>query len=151
MAKKKPVNSTVENRRARFDYEIIETYLAGLVLNGRETKAIRLGRADLTGAYVSLINNEWWLVGASIYGTSAIPINDTEQRQNRKLLLKGKEIKKLIEKKQTGLTVIPLKLTKNTRFIKLEIALAKGKKKYDKREAIKKRETSRNIARKIVR
>jgi SsrA-binding protein len=151
MAKKKSNTSVIDNNKARFNYEIIETLQAGLVLTGRETKAIRIGRADLTGAYVNLVNGEWWLIGASIYGTPAIPINDTEQKRNRKLLLKTREVEKLIEKKHNGLTVVPLKLHKTTRYIKLDIALAKGKKKYDKRETIKRRETDRNIARKLSR
>lgn len=148
MAKKKTQPNQILNRRATFDYQIVESYQAGLVLNGRETKAIRMGKADLSGAYVNFVADELWLIGATVFGTSGVPISESEQKQNRKLLLKKSEMKKLLEKKQSGLTIIPVKINTKGRYIKIEIALAKGKREYDKRQTIKKRDTDRDLRRK---
>ena len=130
------------NRRARFDYEIEETFEAGLMLMGSEVKSLREGRANIAESYVSPERGEIWLVNADIppYG----PANrfNHEPRRHRKLLLKRNEIEKLAGAvTRDGRTIIPLRLFFNNRGIaKLQIGLAKGKKTVDKRETIKRRE-----------
>ena len=138
-----------ENRKAYFNYEILEKYEAGLVLLGTEVKSIRAGRINLAGSYVVFKGEELYLIGANVppYQPKNAPA-DYDSERSRKLLLQKSEIKKLIGKtKQRGLTLIPLKVyTKNAK-IKLEFGIAKGRKKFDKREIIKKRETEREIQR----
>ena len=140
-----------QNKKANFDYELLEKYEAGLVLYGYEVKAARAGQLSLKGSFVSLRTkngrSELYLVGCQISPyKQAGPLPDYNQRRERKLLLKRGEIKRLIGQQQSeGLTLIPLKIYTNHSFLKLEFAVARGKKKYDKREAIKKRETERNI------
>ena len=143
-----------ENQKAYFNYEILEKLEAGIALVGQEVKSIKMGKISLAGAYVVLKNNEAFLVGCQIppYQPKNAPADYNPER-SRKLLLKKSEIKYLIGKaKQKGLTLIPLKVyTKNDHRssgrIKLEFAIAKGKKKFDKRELIKKREVEREIRR----
>lgn len=143
--------ATVENRKARFDYSIIETLEAGISLTGNEVKAVRSGKASLVGSYVKIYENKVYLVGATIspYQEKNIPMNYDPER-SRELLLHKKEIKYLSGKlNEKGLTLIPLKLYNNHGKIKIEIALSKSKKKHDKRETIKKRDTERQIGRKL--
>ena len=141
----------VENKKVKFDYNILETYSAGIVLFGHEVKAIRNNQMSLKGAYVSIHNGELWLKKAtvSLYKKSG-PIPNYDPERERKLLLTKKEIASLAGKlKQKGLTLVPLSVyTKNNR-LKVEIGLAQGKKKYDKRESIKKRENDRNLRKKL--
>lgn len=139
------------NDKARFDYEILETFEAGLELRGHEVKAIRNGRASIKGTYVRILGNEAWLLGANIapYQSGNAPA-DYDSQRSRKLLLKKSELKYLIGKSQErGLTLVPIKLYDKSGLIKLEIGIARGKKKYDKRETIKKREAERVIRRKL--
>ena len=146
------------NKKAGFDYEILENYEAGLVLYGHEVKAIKTGHVSLTGSYVVAKGNEFYLINALIppYQPPNTP-KDYDPQRSRKLLLKKSEIRSLIGKSKTkGLTLIPIKLyTKKSKTpqgrgkIKLEFALAKGKKKIDKREKIKKRDIEREIGRKL--
>jgi SsrA-binding protein len=142
MSTKKAIS--VSNKKAFFDYQIIETYEAGIVLSGDEIKAIREGRINITGSYVKLINAEvFWLGG---------DFNNIEDRQRtRKLLLHEEEIKRLAGKSsEDGLTIIPLRLYLKRGKAKLEIGIGKGLKKYDKREKIKKRDTEREVARRLT-
>ncbi len=136
-----------ENRKAYFNYGVLEKFDAGLVLLGTEVKSIKLGRINLAGSYVVFKGEELYLIGAKIppYQPKNAPFDYNPERP-RKLLLNKTEIKKLIGKtKQKGLTLIPLKVyTKNAK-IKLEFGIAKGRKKFDKRELIKKREAEREI------
>lgn len=140
-----------ENKKAYHDYKILEKYEAGLVLNGQEVKSIRAGRASLKGSYVVLRNNEFYLMGANIppYQPLNAP-SDYNPERSRKLLLKKNEIKHLIGKsKEGGLTLIPLQIyTKNAK-IKVMFGVARGTKKQDKREIIKKREAEREIRREM--
>lgn len=139
----------LENRKAKFDYEILETFEAGLVLAGWEVKSLRNKRGSLVGGHIIIRGNEVYAVGIDIppYQPNNMPTNFEEQR-TLKLLLSKKEIKYLTGKlSQKGLTVVPLKVYTKGRKIKIEIGLAKGKKKFDKREKIKERETKRDIAR----
>lgn len=131
------------NRKARFEYEILERYEAGLQLEGWEVKSIRANKVQITEAYVKLIGGAPYLVGSHITPliTAARGADPTRMR---KLLLRGEEIKRLIGKvEQKGCTIVPLNLHFKKGFIKLEIGLAKGKQLHDKREAIKERELDR--------
>lgn len=139
------------NKKASFDYELLEKHEAGLVLFGHEVKSVRSGQASLKGSYISPRSKngktELFLFGCQIpsYKQAGI-MPDYDRRRERKLLLKKSEIASLIGKNQTeGLTLIPLKIYTNHSFLKLEFAVAKGKKKYDKREAIKKRDIERDL------
>lgn len=140
------------NRRASFDYQILETFEAGIELNGHEVKSIRQGRINLTGAYAVVRQNEIWLINANI--ASFQPENappDFTPLRSRRLLLNRKEVKNLIGKLQDkSLTLIPLKIYSRGAWIKLELGLAKKKKKADKREKIRQREAKREI-RKMLR
>ncbi len=133
------------NPRARFDYEILETLEAGLVLTGHETKSIKKGQASIKGTYVRVVGRQLWLVGASIppYQPGNAPAGYQEQA-DRKLLVSRKELSALLGLQQAhGVTLIPLRLYAKGGRVKLEIGVARGKKKYDKREAIKKKDVSR--------
>ncbi|OGN07849.1 MAG: SsrA-binding protein [Candidatus Yanofskybacteria bacterium RIFCSPHIGHO2_01_FULL_45_42] len=135
------------NSRAGFDYEILETLEAGLALKGYEVKSIKTGKVSLRGSYVKIINGEPTLIGATIspYQAQNTP-SDYDPQSSRKLLLSRKQIATLIGLSQAhGLTLIPLKLYDKRGLIKLLVGVAKGKKKYDKREAIKKREFERRV------
>jgi len=147
MAKKKPANKQISNRRARFDYKLSEPLTVGIVLNGAETKAIRNGHAQLTGAYVNILNNELWLINATLTGSNAAPISETDKTRSRKLLASRKEIDNLIQAKKSGSTIVPLEILTATKYIKLRIAYGVGNKNYDKREIIKKRDEQRKIQR----
>lgn len=147
MAKRRPTTAKIQNRRARFDYQLGDSFSVGVVLNGRETKALRTGRGQLRGAYVSLIGGELWLVGAQISGTSAGPIAESEQTRNRKLLAKRREIEAMTAFKQQGLSLVPLEFLTGGRFIKLKLAVGRGRKRYDKRQAIRRREAERTVRR----
>ena len=137
------------HRKARFDYEILETYEMGIELIGNEVKAIRKGMARLEGSRALVRGNELFVVG--LYIEPYQPKNAPEgyvPDQTRKLLASKKEITDLEEQlKNKGLTLIPLSLYNKGRKIKIEIALVRGKKKFDKRETIKKRDTDREIRR----
>ena len=142
-----------DNPKARFDYEILEEFPAGLVLTGLEVKSVKTGRAAIRGSYVKILNGEAYLVGAAIAPyqpnnpSTGGPAGYDPQR-TRKLLLKKSELKYLIGKTQErGLSLVPLKLYDKRGLIKLAIAVARGKKQYDKREVIKQREVERTIRR----
>ena len=141
-----------ENKKAKFNYEILEKFEAGISLIGQEVKSIKLGRINLAGAHVVLREEEVYLIGASVppYQPKNAP-KDYNPKRSRKLLLRKAEIKSLIGKsRQKGLTMIPLMIYTKKHKIKLEFAIGKIKKKFDKRETIKKRETEREM-RKILR
>ena len=142
-------NITV-NRKARHEYSIIQTYEAGIVLQGTEVKSLRQGKANLVDSYANLKNGEVWLIGAHISVYTQGNINNHEPTRARKLLLNKNEIRKLIGKtKEKGLTLIPLRLYFKNGKVKVELALAKGKKVYDKREAIAKKDMQREQERRI--
>jgi SsrA-binding protein len=144
MAKKKPQQKKIiSNRRARHDYALGDSLVTGLKLNGRETKALRMGHGQLRGAYVTVKGNELWLINATISGTNGIPIDEYDKTQARKLLAKSREIKALIAAKQQGQTIVPLEILIGGRFIKLRIAVGRGKKKYDVRQTLKARDDKR--------
>lgn len=150
MAKKKPTQSkTISNRRARHDYAIDDTLVAGIQLSGAETKALRNGHGQLRGAYVMVKDNELFLINATISAMPGIPINETEQTRTRKLLAKRKEIDKLLTLKQQGLSIVPLEILTKGRYIKVRIGSGRGKKQYDKRQVLKKRTSDRDIQRSL--
>jgi len=139
------------NKKASFDYEILGTYEAGIVLFGHEVKAVRASQLSLKGSYISIRTKngqpELWLINCQITPYKfAGPMPDYNPLRERKLLLKRPEISRLLgKKKEEGLTLIPLKIYTKHSFLKLEFAVARGKKKYDKRETIKKREMDRRL------
>lgn len=144
MKKKKQVQpKQISNRRARHDYELSDSLLAGIVLTGGETKALRMGHGQLRGAYVATKDNELWLINATITGSKGVLVPESDQTRTRKLLVKRREINHLLEAKQQGRTIVPLEILTAGRFIKVRIAIGKGKKAYDKRQTIKKRDESR--------
>lgn len=151
MAKKPRSTGKIVNRRAKFDYELGDSLVVGLALTGAETKALRMGHGQLQGAYVTLLSNELWLVNAQISSSSGVPIGEDQQTRSRKLLAKRSEIDKLVRTKTDGSTIIPLELLTKGRYIKLRIAAGKGKKHYDKRETLKKRQQERDAHREMSR
>ena len=139
----------IRNKRAKFDYEILETFEAGLVLVGHEVKAVRAGKGSLLGAYIVIDETGAELKGATItpYQEKNTPTSYDPERP-RRLLLSKKELAELkTQGSQAGLTIVPIRLYNNGRNIKLEIAIVRGKKKADKRESIKARDTKRDIDR----
>lgn len=139
----------IQNRRARFDYSIGDTFTAGIVLTGTEIKSLRQGKASLADTYCLIINGEVWVKNMYIpeyfYGS----YNNHADRRDRKLLLTSKEIGKLEKAaKEAGVTIVPLRLFINDRGLaKLVIGIARGKHEYDKRQAIREREDKRSLAR----
>lgn len=147
MAKKKQAaTKQITNRRARHDYELGESLVAGVELSGAETKALRMGHGQLRGAYVTVKDGELLLINATISPSSGIPIAEPDQTRARKLLVKRREIDALIEAKQQGRTIVPLEILTRGRYIKVRISVGRGKKLYDKRQTLKKRDESRQMA-----
>ena len=153
-AKTKKLNTpAVVNRRARFDYELGEEIVAGLVLTGMEVRAAREGHVQLKGAFVSLKNGELWLNNASF----SLRLNERGQANTRsvdtsarKLLVSKRQLAHFTEAKKQDMTIVPTKLLTGGKFIKIIIALGKGKKTYDKRETIKRRDQDRETRRLIA-
>lgn len=143
----------IKNKRATFDYELIDKYQAGIVLVGTEIKSIRLGKASLVETFCYFNDGELWVKGMNIseyfYGT----YNNHLPRRDRKLLLNKRELAKLRRQtKETGFTIVPTKLFLNEKGLaKLEIAVAKGKKEYDKRESLKEKDDRRQMDRAMKR
>ncbi|MCA9341028.1 SsrA-binding protein SmpB [Candidatus Saccharibacteria bacterium] len=147
--KRKVQTGTVLNRRASFDYQLGDELVVGVVLTGQETRAARDGHIQLKGSFVSIRNDELWLNNASF----SLRLNQKGQDSRtidtspRKLLASRKQIDSLIKQKHQGMSIVPVKLINRGRFIKVVIALGKGKKRYDKRETIKRREQERDAKR----
>lgn len=138
----------IVNKKAKFEYTILDKYEAGIVLTGTEIKSIRHAKASLSDAYCVFKEGELWVKNLHISEYINGTYNNHDPKRDRKLLLHKYQLRRLESKiKESGLTIVPLRLYINEKGIaKLEIALAKGKKEYDKREAIKKRESERNIS-----
>lgn len=154
MAKAKPpakkrTGTPVVNKRAHFDYELSDDLVVGLSLTGPETRAARDGHIQLKGSFVTIKNDELWLNNAS-FSLKLNQKGDANARSidtaPRKLLAKRKQINTMAERKKQGMTIVPTKLITSGRYIKLVIALGKGKKNYDKRETIKRRQQVREAA-----
>lgn len=139
----------IKNRRATFDYEIIETYTAGIVLTGTEIKSIRLGKASLVDTFCYFVNEELWVKNMHISEYFYGSYNNHQVRRDRKLLLTKKELAKLTRgTRETGNTIVPLKMFISGKGLaKLDIALARGKKQYDKRESLKEKDARREVDR----
>jgi SsrA-binding protein len=140
-----------KNRRATFDYELTERMVAGLVLTGSETKSIKAGAASLKGSFVMLRDNEAYLTNAHVTPYALASDQSGEPTRIRKLLLHRRQLAALVEHKQSGLSVVPTALLLDRNLVKLEIGIGRGKKRYDKRQAIKRRDTNREIARQLKR
>jgi SsrA-binding protein len=143
MAKRSAQPKKIQNRRARHDYELGDSLVVGLELTGAETKSLRMGHGHLRGAYVTVKGNELFLINATIAGTSGIPIEETEQTRARKILAKRREIEALSTARQQGRTIVPLEILTGGRFVKLRLSVGKGKKRYDKRQTLKRRDDER--------
>ncbi len=137
------------NKKARFEYFILETYEAGLVLKGTEIKSVRMGQISLQEAYVRTNGSEIWLVGAHIAPYEHASAYQHDPKRDRKLLMHKKEIRRIWDDVRIkGMTIVPIRVYLKRGKAKLEIGLAKGKKQYDKRESIKKKDIEREISRK---
>jgi len=143
-------NELVSNRRATFDYEILETFEAGIALKGTEIKSLRDHGGSLQEAYVKVISDELWLIGSNIAPYKYGNVHNHEEKRDRKLLMHKKEIEKLkVASQEKGLTIIPLSLYLKEGRVKIRIATAKGKKAFDKRAAIKERDDKRQMQKMI--
>lgn len=147
----KKIGFDIRNKKASFDYELSDKYVAGIVLTGTEIKSIREAKASLVDTYVAIENGEAWLINSYIAQYSFGSYANHEERRKRKLLLNKKEIHKLAKEILVpGVTIIPIRLFENEYHIaKVEISLARGKKQYDKRESIKKADDKRETQRYI--
>ena len=145
MAKKPSDTGKITNRRASHDYELGDSFVVGISLTGAETKSLRMGHGQLRGAYVTVNNGELFLLNAQINSSAGVKVVD--EIRSRKLLAKRAEIERLITAKQAGNTIIPLEILTSGRYIKLRIAVGRGKKQYDKREVLKRREQEREANR----
>lgn len=140
----------INNRKAKFDYQIFDTYEAGIALTGTEIKSIRLGNCNLKDSYVVIRNNEAYIINMHISHYEEGNIFNHEETRTRKLLLHKKEILKLNDKiRIEGYTLVPLKLYFVKNKIKVQVALAKGKKNYDKRQALKEKDINRDIRKQL--
>ncbi len=155
MKKAKKISpKSIVNRRASFDYALDEELIVGIALTGPETRSARDGHIQLKGSFVTIKDNELWLNNASF----SIKLNEKNQpgarsidTSPRKLLAKRRQIDDLYTQKQSGMSIVPTKLLTSGRFIKLVIALGKGKKNYDKRETLKRRDQERDVKRAMKR
>jgi SsrA-binding protein len=147
--KRKERQIEIKNKKADFEYFLLSKYSAGIVLSGTEIKSIRAGKANLTDSYCSFLNEELWVHNLHISEYTHGSYNNHEPKRDRKLLLQRKELKKIQSKlNERGMTVIPVKLYINDNgYAKLDIALARGKKTFDKRESIKEKDERREAAR----
>ena len=149
MKKEKKIFFDFKNKRARFEYHILDTYVAGIMLYGTEIKSLRAGKAQINEGYCRFINSELWVLGIHIAEYSFGTFNNHKEKRDRKLLLSKGELKRLEKKvKERGHTIIPLRLFENERGLaKLEIALVKGKKIHDKRQTLKEKDEKREMDR----
>lgn len=145
--KQAPVN--IKNKRATFDYELIDTYTAGIVLTGTEIKSIRLGKASLVDTFCYFANDELWVKNMHIAEYFYGSYNNHSARRERKLLLTKKELNNLVkDSKNPGFTMVPVRMFINEKGLaKVVIALAKGKKEYDKRQSLREKDDKRDMAR----
>lgn len=149
MPKKPTADINIKNRKAEFEYHLLSTFTAGIVLTGTEIKSIRAGKVNLTDSYCSFINGELWAHNIHISEYANGSYNNHEPKCDRKLLLNKKELKKLqLKLNDRGMTIIPTRMWINENgYAKLDIALARGKKMFDKRDSIKEKDQRRAAAR----
>ena len=153
MKKKSEDIKPIVNRRARFDYALGETISAGIMLSGPEVRGARLGHVRLSGAFANIKQGELWLTNMSVTipDTAKLNAEDKERTIARKLLVTKKQLGMIEDAKKQGMTIVPTRLFTSGKFIKIEIAIAKGKKNYDKRETIKRRQQDREASREMKR
>jgi SsrA-binding protein len=138
------------NKKARYEYEILETLEGGLALTGTEVKSLRAGQASITEGFATIIRNEAWLVDCQIQPYAFGNLNNHDPKRRRKILLHRREIAKLVGKiKEKGLSLVPLKIYFKNGLAKVEIGVGRGKKLHDKRETIKSRDTAREASREM--
>jgi SsrA-binding protein len=149
MPKRTTADINIKNRKAEYEYHLLSTYTAGIVLTGTEIKSIRAGKVNLTDSYCSFINGELWAHNIHISEYANGSYNNHEPKRDRKLLLNKKELKKMQSKlNDRGMTIIPTRMWINENgYAKLDIALARGKKMFDKRDSIKEKDQRRAAAR----
>lgn len=149
MATRKPTAINIKNRKASFDYELLDTYTAGIVLTGTEIKSIRQSKASLADTYCTMINGELWVKGMHVAEYFYGSYNNHQTKRDRKLLLTAKELRKLTaDSKNPGFTIVPTRLFINEKGLaKLVISLARGKHQYDKRETLRENDDRREMAR----
>ena len=152
MAREQGRKLVAQNKKARHDYAIEDVFEAGMVLTGTEVKSLRAGRASLTDGFASIENGELWLRGGHIPEYALGTWTNHEPRRARKLLMRKEELRRIMNKtKESGLTLIPLSLYFKDGYAKVEIALARGRKSYDKRQAIAERESKREATKAVGR
>ena len=149
MGARKSTAINIKNKKASFDYELLDTYTAGIVLTGTEIKSIRQSKASLADTYCTMINGELWVKGMHVAEYFYGSYNNHQAKRDRKLLLTAKELRKLTaDSKNPGFTIVPTRLFINEKgFAKLVIALARGKHQYDKRETLRENDDRREMAR----
>ncbi len=145
------MSNYAENRKARFDYEFVEEFEAGLELTGSEVKSVRAGKISLVGSFVSVRGGEAFLLNAEIQPYQPKNLKtDYDPKRAKKLLMTKDELSKLATAETTkGLTIVPITVYNKGRFIKCRVAIARGKKEFDKRQSIKKRDTERDLKRSL--
>ena len=144
----KNIHVVTKNRKARYEYEIVDSYEAGIVLIGTEVKAIREGKVNLSDAYARFRRGELWLIGMHISPYTKSDIENHEPLRDRKLLLHSRELKKLFRQvEEKGVSLIPLKIYIKGHLVKVDLGLGRGKRKYDKRAAIAERDQKREMDR----
>lgn len=140
----------ITNKKAYFNYQISETFEAGINLLGYEVKSVRLGKADLTGSFIKIVGGEAYLLNAKIFPYQNAQIENYEENRTRKLLLHKQQIISLKSKVEgSNLSLVPVSLYIKKGFVKVEVGLGKGKKQYEKRESIKKKDVQRDIEREL--
>src|SRR5689334_3512104 len=140
----------IENKKAHFDYQIIEAFEAGIILTGAEVKSLRAGQGNLTGSRVVDRNGALWIIGMNVNKYAFATDPDYDPLRSRKILLHRKELDHILTKKESeGLTLVPLALYNKGDLIKVEVGLVRGKKQYEKRESIKKRTEERWLSRQL--
>lgn len=149
MGARKSANVSIRNKKASFDYEILDTYTAGIVLTGTEIKSVRQSKVSLNDTYCAMLNGELWVKGMHIAEYFYGSYNNHQARRDRKLLLTAKELRKLAaDSKNPGFTIVPTRLFINEKGLaKLIIGLARGKHQYDKRETLRENDDRREMAR----
>lgn len=149
MGARKTTNINIKNKKATFDYELLDTYTAGIVLTGTEIKSIRQSKASLADTYCAFINGELWVKGMHIAEYFYGSYNNHQAKRDRKLLLTGKELRKLAtDSKNPGFTIVPTRMFINEKGLaKVVIALARGKHQYDKRDSLRENDDRREMAR----
>lgn len=150
MKKRSIATGKIQNKRAKFDYELSDEIIAGISLTGREVKSLRQGHAFLRGSFVTIKGNQLLLTNATITSGKTFVIPEVEQTRSRVLLVSKKQFTQLVMAKQQGKTIVPIEFLTKGRFIKIKIAVGKGKKRYDKRQSIKARDQRIELSRSMV-